>query len=324
MQLRAAIAGAGLMGHWHARNLVRCGGKVAAVLDRNPEAARRLASRFGGAHTGSTFADILAGGKIDVLHVCTPLETHGELVAAALTAGLHVLAEKPLVPTRVETERLYALAATHRVQLCPVHQFPFQRGVHQAAAKLSRIGRLRHFEARFCSAGGAGKNHEALDAIVADILPHPLSLMARLAPGSLQSVGWNLSRSAPGELRATLTTADVGFSIFISMNSRPTSTMLHLLGTEGTIHVDLFHGFSVIEPGTVSRWRKIIHPFDLSTRTLFAAGTNLVRRAASGESAYPGLRDLIRAFYSSIAHGTAPPISGAEALAVAAIRDQLT
>jgi prephenate dehydrogenase len=30
MKLRAAIAGAGLMGYWHAKNLVRCGGEVVA------------------------------------------------------------------------------------------------------------------------------------------------------------------------------------------------------------------------------------------------------------------------------------------------------
>ncbi len=324
MKLRAAIAGAGLMGYWHAKNLVRCGGEVAAVIDRDPAAASRLAGQFSGALPVSSLEEALATGKIEVLHLCTPLESHGELAAAALVAGIHVLAEKPLVPTLAETESLYALAAKHRVTLCPVHQFPFQRGVRQAAQNLPRIGQLRHFEARFCSAGGSGKNSETLAAIIADILPHPLSLMALFAPGSLQTTGWSVSRSAPGELRATLTAADICFSILVSMNSRPTNTSLLLLGSAGTIHIDLFHGFSVVEPGAVSRWRKIVHPFDLSTRTLFAAGANLVRRASSGESAYPGLRGLIAAFYSSITQKTEPPIHQAEVSAIAQIRDFIT
>ena len=176
-----------------------------------------------------------------------------------------------------ETERLYALAPEHRVLLCPVHQFPFQRGVQKALAEFGRIGQLRHFEATFCSAGGAGRSAAELDAIVAEILPHPLSLMQLFAPGSLREEGW---AGEPARARRVPSHAErrqqVSFSILISMNSRPTVTALRLLGTTGTIHVDLFHGFCVIEPGAVSKWRKITHPFDLAVRTLVAAGSNLV------------------------------------------------
>ena len=324
MKLRAAIAGAGLMGYWHAKTIKHVGGTVAAVFDLNAAAAHRLAAQFSGARACTTFAALLDENRIDVLHLCTPTASHYELAAAALARGIHVLVEKPLTPTAVETDRLYALAAEHRVQLCPVHQFPFQRGVLQAHAALGRVGRLHHFAARFCSAGGAGQNDSKLDGIVADILPHSLSLMQKFVPGSLGASDWQVSRAAPGEFHATLTTGAIGFSILISMNTRPTATSLQLLGSNGTAHVDLFHGFCVIESGDVSRWRKIIHPFDLASRTLVTAGANLVRRAATGESAYPGLRTLITQFYGAVNGSIPAPISSAEALAVGAVRDRLT
>ena len=323
MKPRAAIAGAGLMGFWHAQSIAPAGGTVVAVFDREAAAAQRLAGKFPGARAGTDPAALLDPEKIDVLHLCTPTASHHDLAAAALARGIHVLVEKPLAPTAAETAQLCALAAARRVQLCPVHQFPFQRGARQARAGLGRIGGLRHFEARFCSAGGAGRSAAELDTIVADILPHPLSLLRQFAPGSLQEGGWNVHRPAPGEFHATRTADGVGCSILISMNTRPTATSLQLLGSTGTIHVDLFHGYCVVEPGDVSRWRKIAHPFDLAARTFFAAGRNLVTRAVQGESAYPGLRHLIAQFYASLDGRTPPPVSPDEAVAIAAVRDRL-
>lgn len=308
MKIRAAVAGAGLMGFWHARSIARVGGEIVAVCDLDDGAARRLASRFKGARASARLEDALAREKIDVLHICTPSRTHFELASAALTHGIHVLVEKPIASSWAETDRLYSLAEEHRVLLCPVHQFPFQRGVQKARRDLHRIGQLRHFEATFCSAGGAGRGAAELDAIVAEILPHPLSLMQLFAPESLQEEGWLVHRPAPGELRAMLNANHVSFSFLISLNSRPTVTALRLSGTKGTTHIDLFHGFCVIEPGAVSKLRKIIHPFDLAVRTLVAAGSNLTLRAWQREPAYPGLEQLIRDFYVAITNGQPSPI----------------
>ena len=117
MKLRAAIAGAGLMGFWHAKNIARTGGTVAGVFDRDSAAAQRLARRFRGASAGTSLSDVLAGGKIDVLHVCTPADSHLDLAAEAFGRGIHVMLEKPMAESRPATERLYALAAEHRISI---------------------------------------------------------------------------------------------------------------------------------------------------------------------------------------------------------------
>jgi predicted dehydrogenase len=323
MKTRTAIAGAGLMGFWHAKNIARAGGELAVVYDVDQSAAQWLASHFKNAQVVVDLEQALEREKIDVLHICTPLSSHFELASTALSRGIHVLVEKPMTVHCAETERLYELAAEHRVLLCPVYQFPFQPGVRKARAELDGIGELRHFEATFCSAGGAGRSREQLNEIVAEILPHPLSLMQLFAPGSLSEISWVVTRPAAGEFRATLTASDICFSILISMNSRPTASTLRLLATAGTIHMDLFHGFCVIESGTVSRWRKIVRPFDLSARTLFTAGGNLLKRALRNELAYPGLHDLIESFYSAVFAHSEPPIRPAEVIQIASICERL-
>ena len=322
MKLRAAIVGAGLMGRWHATNVARAGGEVAAVCDVDLRAAQRLA-RSHRARVYAQIADALAAGKIDIVHVCTPLSEHFEPASAALSRGVHVLIEKPMAVDRHQTERLYQLAGEHRALLCPVHQFVFQRGVQQALAELPRIGQLRHFEATFCSAGGAGKSGQELDDIVSEILPHPLSLMNLFVPGSLREQNCAVHRPEAGEFRATLSAHGIWCSILISMSNRPTTAALSLRGTEGTTHVDLFHGFSILEPGAVSKWRKISRPFDLSLRTFAAAGANLFQRAVRRELAYPGLREIIRAFYKAVASGRPPPVKDSDAIEIAGARDLL-
>lgn len=320
MSVQAAIAGAGLMGHWHARSIVRHGGTIAAVYDPDVSAAAKLAARFGGARTCGTPEEIFAAGSVDVLHVCAPLEHHFPLAAAALEHGVNVLVEKPLTPSVAETAELFRLAEVHSRLVCPVHQFAFQRGVVKALATRSQLGRLLHFEALFCSAGAVGGKSRP-DEVVADILPHPLSLMERFAPACLSDDEWQITRPTKGELRAARVHDEGTYSLTISMNGRPTCCSLTLIFSEGTVRIDLFHGFAVIEPGNLSRWRKIAHPFDLAARSTIGATFNLAQRALSGESAYPGLRTLIGEFYDAVATGGSSPITPGEVLRIAHARD---
>lgn len=319
--LRTVVVGAGPMGARHADAIRRVGSVVAAVVDRDPVAARGLARRHG-ARDAFRLGEVVTAEGIEVAHLCVPLVHHAAVAAEALGLGLHVLGEKPLAPTARETAALYALAAEHEVLFCPVHQFAFQPGIRRAVRTFGRIGELRNVDATFCSAGGVGRDDAALDAIVGDVLPHPLSLVDRLVPGALVGADWLVARPRPGELRA-VTTGDPSLAITVSMGSRPTVATLTLHGTTGTIRADLFHGFSVVEPGGVSRARKAAHPFDLALRTGAAAGVNLARRARRSETAYPGLRTLVRAFHAAAATGGPAPVSEASALTVASARDAL-
>lgn len=321
--LRAGIVGAGLMGRWHADALQRVGGRVVGVVDHDLARAQRLAARHRGAKAFATAEEMFGGQDLDVIHICSPTATHESIAAAALAKGIHVLVEKPIAPTARETGKLYGLAEENGALLCPVHQFAFQDGVVKAKKLLSKIGRLVHIEAEIRSAGAPGSEDSERDLIAADILPHPLSMISTFLEENISDIKWNVQRPAAGELRVSGQAAKTSVSILISMNSRPTENSFHLAGTDGTIHIDLFHGFSTFEPGAVSRTRKILHPFDLAMRTFAAAGANLSRRAFRRERAYPGLRSLIGEFYSSIRSAAAAPIAPSDAIAVARTRDLL-
>lgn len=316
--LRVAIVGAGLMGRWHADSAARAGGVVSAIVDADPTRARALAARHGAAVLD---LDALLGPpRADVVHVCTPLNTHAAIAGAAIRAGLAVLVEKPLARDPAETDALLREAAARRVLVCPVHQFPFQTAVRRVRSDASRLGSLLHVDYVACSAGATGRAATEVSAIVADILPHPLSLLRRFMPGPLHELEWRVWRPAPGEFRASALSGDTTVGLLVSMAGRPTRNTLRLVGTAGTAHVDLFHGFATLEPGGVSRVRKIARPFAHAAATMVVAATNLGARAIRREPAYPGLRELVGEFYRAVREGGPPPIDADEVRDVARTR----
>lgn len=322
--LRAAVVGAGLMGSWHASAIRRAGGKVIAVVDPNGERATAFAARFRGARVYTNFEDALLQARPDVVHLCTPTSTHRQLAEQALQAGAHLFVEKPLAPTLEETQDIFRLAEQKSLAVCPVHQFIFQDGIQRLQTWLPDAGDVIQFSCIIRSAGGAGLDSNELDVLAADILPHPLSILQCLMPGSLET-HWLVNRPAPGELRVTGThcgygTEGIGLSIEVSLNARPTQNSLSIAARKATLTADLFHGFAFRLPGTVSRTHKIFQPFETSLRHLGAAASNLTLRLLSGEKAYPGLSRLVALFYEALRKGANFPIPVNDTLAVARAR----
>jgi predicted dehydrogenase len=320
--MQVAIIGAGLMGRWHSHYARQCDASICGVVDPNRSAAE-LQRQFRGAAPFKDLQALLRECKPAVLHVCTPAATHEQIIEEGLAAGAHLLVEKPMAPSARITERLLAQAQERGLLLVPVHQFAFQDGVLRAASSLEKIGKPLHVDAVFCSAGGSQMREEQFAGLIADILPHPLSVLDRFFPGIPSEIEWTTIRSAAGEWRTIGVARGISISILISLQGRPTEASFRVIGTSGTCRLDLYHGFGVTETGEVSRMRKIAHPFSLAARTFGAAGRNLVLRAARNSPAYPGLRRLIGEFYEAVESGSRWPLSPQHTLEIAKIRDLL-
>jgi len=106
--LRVAVVGAGAVAQVaHLPALRRLPGvEVAAICDIDLAKAQALASRFGVTDTYDDIEELLRYAKADVAVVCTPNHLHEAHVAAALSAGLHVLCERPLALTTAGIERV--------------------------------------------------------------------------------------------------------------------------------------------------------------------------------------------------------------------------
>ena len=317
--LRAAVVGAGLMGRMHARAVVAAGGLVVAVADINLDRARAV---DGSAQAFASVDDLLGSTSPDVLHVCTPIDAHADATAAALAAGAHVVVEKPVAPDAETTRRLVEQSRAADRIVVPVHQFLFQPGVRLLVERSAELGRLVRCSFVAASAGAEKTDIES-DHLVSDILPHPLSLFARLVPEPIGNLHWHVVRPERGELRAIAMTNGASLEIAITSNGRPTRTELEVMGTKATALADLFHGFAIVDRGRATRAGKLARPFTKSSRMLVGATSNVARRSLRREFAYPGLQELVRRTYRAIADVTAPPIAIEETLAVALARDRI-
>ncbi|MGW2640096.1 Gfo/Idh/MocA family protein [Streptomyces sp. NPDC001348] len=119
-ELDVALIGAGGIARLHLPAWAALGARVRVYApdDRAPGLARE----FGATAAGSR-EEAIAGA--DVVDVCTPTDTHRKIALAALTAGAHVLCEKPLALTAADAGVIARTAGAAGLRLYPGHVVRF-------------------------------------------------------------------------------------------------------------------------------------------------------------------------------------------------------
>lgn len=124
--------------------------RVVAVASRDADKAADFTAAYGGEPV-TGYERLLARPDIDAVYVPLPAALHARWVAAALHAGKHVLAEKPLAVTHAEAVELTSLAEARGLVLRQNYMF-VQHGQHQRVREMveaGRIGALRSMSATF-------------------------------------------------------------------------------------------------------------------------------------------------------------------------------
>ncbi|TVY07690.1 Gfo/Idh/MocA family protein [Paenibacillus cremeus] len=86
--------------------------ELVAFCDIVTEKAEKAAAQYGaeGAKVYEDYRELLADASIDVVHVCTPNDSHAEISIAALEADKHVMCEKPMAKTAADARRMVEAA----------------------------------------------------------------------------------------------------------------------------------------------------------------------------------------------------------------------
>ncbi|MBI5115143.1 Gfo/Idh/MocA family oxidoreductase [Candidatus Poribacteria bacterium] len=95
--LKAGVIGTGFMGPAHVEGIRRCGlGEVIAIAGSSEKAAREKAAELGVDRAYGDFMELIQDPDVQVVHNCTPNNLHYVINRAVLTAGKHIISEKPL------------------------------------------------------------------------------------------------------------------------------------------------------------------------------------------------------------------------------------
>lgn len=104
------MVGTGFIGAVHVEALRRLGVQVHGVVGSTPQRAAAWCRQLGLPSPYDSFEAMLADRRVEVVHITSPNHLHHAQAKAALEAGKHVVCEKPLAMTPVESAELLELA----------------------------------------------------------------------------------------------------------------------------------------------------------------------------------------------------------------------
>ena len=133
-ELGAAVVGTGFIGVVHVEALRRLGVQVHGVVGSSSARGAERSRAAGLPRAYESMDEMLADKRVDVVHITSPNHLHHTHARAALSAGKHVVCEKPLAMTSAESAHLLRLAESsglvHAVNF-NIRFYPLCQHLHQ-------------------------------------------------------------------------------------------------------------------------------------------------------------------------------------------------
>jgi predicted dehydrogenase len=329
--LRIAFIGAGNMARQHLAVVQRLADTVSVVgVYDHAAGARDTFAELAHTQACSSIDALLTDTWPDVVHICTPPDAHFEAAYRALEGGAHVYVEKPFALALEQAHVLIELARARGRVICAGHQLLRDRAFETLITRGATLGPIvqvdSHVAFQPAGASATGQSGEEQAALMIDILPHPLysliEVMQRFAPpGTPVTLEW--TRAAVADLQAVLRAGEIIGRLSVSLGARPVAASLTLSGARGALTCDFVRSIvvGVANPGTgrlEQVFNSIVEGLQLVSRTVIGVG-----RRVHARTKYPGLPELIGAFYRAAAFRGPSPVSPGHLLAVTHVFEQL-
>jgi len=340
--LKVAVVGCGFIAqNAHIPSLLKCRNvRLAAICDRNEELASDVARKFKIGKYYVDFKEMLDVEKLDVVNVCTSIDTHASLAIQAMEAGCHVFTEKPLALNTRDADQMIQVSKKNNVKLGTNHHLLFIPPVQKIRRILNKgtIGDLVRVEIKqSCPPQDfpiiADPNHwwhRLPGGVFGDTLPHPIYL-AREFLGEIEPVAvypkkmGNLDHMRFDEVQIILQ-GRKGVGTIISSCNWPSLWMIDIFGTKKNIHANLHNSVVITYGGKTDMGKGIAslyvrenlqRSFRILTDT-FAGGVTFI------QGKHRGIPTGIRKFMESIQNGTEPPVTAEDGREVLRVWEKIT
>ena len=302
--------------------------KVVAICDKNESTAKNVARRFGIDHCYNDLSAMLKK-ELDIVDICTPIQTHAQLAIEAMESGRHVLVEKPLAMNVEDVDRMYEVADKKHVKLCVVHQNIFNPIVRKAKCLVDEgavgdlvsvdVGTFVTRDYQLC----LDKNHwchKLPGGIFFETIPHPVYLLqlflGKIEPTCVIAEKLHFSWMKADEIKVLIKAEKAVGSLMASCNPPYHGDTLNVVGTKLGLQVDLW-ARSIIKYGRRTETPYSIGKSNLGiARQSFGLIGTTVKNAltiATGGVKVSAHYGFIKHFLKSIINDTEPPVSRNEA-----------
>jgi predicted dehydrogenase len=350
--LKVGIVGCGKIADDHCSQIQRIKGcEIVGVCDREPLMARQLYERFRVKQHFDDIEELLEGGAPDVVHVCTPPQSHFEIARRCLEAGCHVYVEKPFALAEEDARKLISLANQRGLKITAGHDDQFRQVARRMRA-LVGSGYLGsgpvHMESYYCYELGGSAYSGALlcdkrhwvrrlpGKLLHNIISHGIARIAEFLTGdSLEVIAYGFTSPALkrmgeseiiDELRVIICEQERATAYFtLSSQMRPALHQFRIYGDKNCLILDQDQETLIKLRGKryVSYAEKFIPPVTTAGQYLGNLGTNLRTFLAKDFHMKAGMKSLIESFYWSIVEGTPVPIPYREILLTTSIMDAI-
>jgi len=200
-QIRMGVVGVGKMGEYHVGVLSEMPQvEMAAVVDVSPARAQAIAERYDTSHCAD-YRELF--GKVDAVVVAVPTALHYEVAKDFLTAGIHVLLEKPCTNDLHQARELFDIAAANKLTLHIGHVERFNGAVQEIHKIVDNPILVE------CKRMGAFSERVRDDGVILDIMIHDIDIILNLIQSRV--VRTNVVGSSVFTDRDDLVTAQLEF-----------------------------------------------------------------------------------------------------------------
>ena len=272
--LNVGVVGAGYAGKLHLNVLKKIKNvQIQTICDLNQGIISQLAKEYRVPTYYTNFNTMLDEENLDFITICTPPKTHAPLSIKAIKSGLHVLIEKPFTETSKEAlDIVNTLKSTgNNVKVGVVHNVLFYRVVQQGLEIIRRgeIGRLLNLIIIRTSPFDrdpfiSNKNHwvhKIPGGRVCECIPHQIYTAQEFMDNpKVRDVSAKKFGSAPwvsfDEVNVILESDSAFGSIYWSRNTSKFEDSIYLIGSKGTLKIELQSGTIIKIRGSSEQKRK--------------------------------------------------------------------
>jgi predicted dehydrogenase len=151
-KLKVAFVGAGGIARvCHLPAMKKIAGlEVVAVADTREETANQAAKEFSIPKVFTDYKDVLKLDDVDIIDICTPNYAHHPVANAALTAGKHVICEKPLAISVKQVQEMITASKKSKKKLMSIQNHRFRHETKKIKQMIEKgdVGELYYARAQ--------------------------------------------------------------------------------------------------------------------------------------------------------------------------------
>ena len=323
-KLKVGIIGCGRISRFHGMPAAaQPNVELRAVCDLIPDRAKQMAKLFGAPKTYTDYKEMIKKEKLDVVHICLPHYLHAPVAIDAMKMGCDVLTEKPMAISMEQAEEMVKTAKKTKHKLGVIFQNRYNAG-SQLVKQCLESGRLGAIKAAKCNVTWYRPNgyytesdwkgtwdKEGGGAII-DQAIHTLDLMCWFIGYDIKEIECSMANRAH---KGVIEVEDAAEGLITFKNGvRASFWAMNYYSHDAQVEIELSceNGIATIkaEEGTVKLNDGREFTAKPNPNELFNYGGG---PSYWGASHYKEITD----FYSCLAAGQEPPITGEEILATA-------